>query len=108
MSARVSIEELPDGFAATFSAEVAPDDGSAIKEEARRRPQVSRIVVDLTAITLITTPGLGALVAVQKFCREHSIRLVLCGLSPYVREIFDLTRLSTIFEVVATREDALR
>lgn len=108
MSDRFTIEPLADGFAATFRAEISPEDGALLKDEARRRTEVQRLVVDLTSVTLITTPGLGALVALQKFSREHGIRLVLCGLSPYVREIFDLTRLSTIFEVVAAREDAIR
>ncbi len=104
---KFSIEELNDGFVAVFAHDLGPDDGAAIKEEARKRPHVQRIIIDLTPITLITTPGLGALVAVQKFCREHKIRLVLCGLSPYVREIFDLTRLSTVFDVTPTRAEAL-
>lgn len=103
---KFKIEDLEDGFVAIFEHELGPDDGAAIKEEARKRPRIHRIIIDLTPITLITTPGLGALVAAHKFCREHQIRLILCGLSPYVREIFDLTRLSTIFEVTTTRADA--
>lgn len=87
--------------------EVAPDDTTAVKELINAEPDSERIVIDLAGVALITTPGLGALVSIHKFCAEKKRRMRLCNLSPYVNEIFDLTRLSKVFEVVKTLEDAL-
>lgn len=106
MTQHFSIEENDNEITAIFRQDIGPEDSHSIKEEIRKRPQIERVIVDLTTILLITTPGLGALVAMHKFCREHNIRLVMCGLSPYVKEIFDLTKLSTIFEVVDSRKNA--
>jgi anti-anti-sigma factor len=90
-----------------WSEEVAPDDATAIKDLIAAQPDSERIVIDLAGVALITTPGLGALVSIHKFCVEKKRRMRLCNLSPYVNEIFDLTRLSKVFEVVKTLEDAL-
>jgi anti-anti-sigma factor len=90
-----------------WSEEASPDDTSEIKNLIASRPEAERIIIDLAQVALITTPGLGSLVSIHKFCSENHRRMRLCNLSPYVNEIFDLTRLSKVFEVVKTLEDAL-
>ena len=84
------------------------EDITVIKEQIMAHPGVRRIVVDLVGLPLVTTTGLGALVALHKFCILKKRVLLLTGFSPYVKEIFDLTRLSRVFTIVATREEALR
>ena len=91
-----------------FSDSVESGDVTVIKEQIAAHPEARRIVVDLAGLPLVTTTGLGALVSLQKFCVVNERALVLTGLSPYVREIFDLTRLARVFTIVETREEALR
>lgn len=91
-----------------FADSVRLDDITMIKEQVEAHPAARRIVLDLVGLPLVTTTGLGALVALHKFCIFKERALILTGFSPYVREIFDLTRLSRIFMIVATRAEALQ
>lgn len=102
------VEERDGAIIIRYKSEVAPEDNLSLKELMKSRTTVKRFVYDLTAIALITTPGLGALVALNKYALELDKRIVLVGLSPYVKEIFNLTRLSRVFDVRPTVADALK
>lgn len=104
---RYSVESIPEGLVIVFASDVTTEDSGAIKELMRKNQDARRIIVDLSKVSLITTPGLGTLVSVNKACKDQQRRLLLCGLSPYVNEIFDLTRLSPIFEIFPTRDAAI-
>lgn len=101
------IEGTSRGFVVVFENEVGTEDSAAIKDVITSQPDAERVILDLAKVSLITTPGLGTLVSLSKFCKDRKRRLILCGLSPYVKEIFDLTRLSPIFEIKATRKEAI-
>lgn len=57
-------------------------------------------LVDLEKVDYIDSSGLGVLVALQKRALEHQGALVLRGLHGVVKELFELTRLNKIFEIV--------
>ncbi len=84
---------------------VGLDDHNWIKESmaAGLEKGGRRFLVDLASLDLVTTPFLGLLVSMQKQVAQRQGRLVLSGLSPYAREIFDLTRLSKVFEIAPDR-----
>jgi len=103
-----TVEGINRGFIVIFKSEVQTEDSAAIKETIKSHPLADRIVLDLSQVSLITTPGLGTLVSLSKFCKDQKRKLILFGLSKYVREVFDLTRLSPIFEIKQTREEAIR
>lgn len=99
-------EEIEGGVCVAFSDVVDPDDSPALKDELRRSDH-TRLLIDLSRLPVITTPGLGLLVSLHKVALEEKKRLVLFGLSPYLKEIFDLTRLSNMFTIVENRNQAL-
>lgn len=61
---------------------------------------------DMTAVDFINSSGLGAMVSMMKEIRMHQGRLTLSNLAPYVKEIFDITQLSNVFEIYPTVEEA--
>jgi anti-sigma B factor antagonist len=68
---------------------------------------VPRIVLDLSNLEFITSALMARLIVLNKHVRGVKGRLVLCGLSPLVLEVFCRTRLETLFEVLDTVPDAL-
>ncbi len=66
-----------------------------------------RLVIDLSAIDYISSAGLRAFLAVAKSLKDPPGRLVLCGMAPSVRQIFDLAGFTAIFAIEALREAAL-
>lgn len=57
-------------------------------------------LIDLSQVDYIDSSGLGVLVALQKRALEQQGVLQLHGLSGVVKELFELTRLNKIFEIV--------
>lgn len=60
----------------------------------------NNFLIDLSQVDYIDSSGLGVLVALQKRALEHHGALQLHGLNGVVLELFELTRLNKIFEIV--------
>ncbi len=67
----------------------------------------SRVVVDLTRVTLVDSNGVSALVTGMKRARQKAGDLRLVGMPPSVSIIFQLTRLDRAFEVFPSLEAAI-
>jgi anti-sigma B factor antagonist len=57
------------------------------------------VVVDLADTVFIDSAGLGSLVSLLKSCTQKGVRLTLAGLTPQVKQIFELTRLYRLFDI---------
>ncbi len=68
---------------------------------------VTRVAVDLQQVRFMDSSGLGALVSGYKYAATHRGRLVLSGLQEQVRSMFELTRLSRVFDIFPVTDDAL-
>lgn len=65
-----------------------------------------QLVLDLSRVDFIDSSGLGAIVSVLKSVgRDGSLRL--CGLQDSVFSIFRLTRMTQVFSIHASPEDAI-
>jgi len=68
----------------------------------------SRVVVNLGEVRYIDSSGIASLVEVLMKARDSRKRLVLFGLNKTVQEVLQLTRLTTVFEIHETEEEALQ
>lgn len=105
----VRFEQLGNTVVVTPQGEIAyseaPQFRQWLKKAQDSRPE--RIVVDLTAIAYMNTPGVATLVEALQISKKNKNRLVLAGLNPNVRAVFEVARLHTVFEIVDTRDAAL-
>lgn len=58
-----------------------------------------KLILNMEAVDFINSSGLGALVSILKDVRTSKGTLKLSNLAPYVKEIFDITQLSNIFDI---------
>ena len=58
-----------------------------------------RLVVDMEAVSFIDSSGLAALVSTLLAARKSEADVALCGLTPAVRSVLELTRLHRVFTV---------
>ncbi len=79
--------------------------------EGRPAPQV---VVDLSKLTYMSSVGYGPLITLRSRVRADGGRLILCGLSGVVKEVFEATRLlinpnspKSLFEFTDTVDQAI-
>jgi anti-sigma B factor antagonist len=63
-----------------------------------------RILLDLSELIFIDSSGIGVLVSFVTMARKNAgAKIVLCGLKPQIRSIFEVTRLLSVFNVVEDR-----
>ena len=69
--------------------------------------EAPRIVVDLKKVAFVDSSGLATLIEALQKVHAYAGKLVLCCLSPTVLGVFQLANLDNIFQIRATRADAL-
>jgi anti-sigma B factor antagonist len=70
--------------------------------------KIPRLVVNLRNVQYVDSSGIASLVEVLKEARDKEKRLILFGLNPAVREALQLTRLTRVFEIRDTEDEALQ
>jgi anti-sigma B factor antagonist len=68
----------------------------------------SRLVVDLSLVEFVDSCGCGAILTALRWLDKVGGELRLCRLTERVEAVFGLFRMGRIFEICATREDAVR
>ena len=103
------LEETRDGVC-LISASGRLDSGSAGQLEAVLPPRVQsheRVVLDLKDCAYVSSAGLRVLLLGAKAARSTGHRLALCGLSPSVREVFDISGFTALFTLEKDVDSAL-
>jgi anti-sigma B factor antagonist len=67
-----------------------------------------RLVLNLRDVAYIDSAGLGFLVSKYVSVHRRGGNMVFVGVSPRVAHVLAITRLSQVFEVFASEEDAVR
>jgi anti-sigma B factor antagonist len=66
-----------------------------------------KIVLNLASVTYIDSGGLGTLVGVYSSARAAGADIKLTGLGQRVRDVLQITKLVTVFEVYDSEQKAL-
>jgi len=81
--------------------------GGALDEFRRQVEQLGHIrilIVDLATVEQADAGGLGALLLVRRWARQHSVQMKLVNPSPFVLRLLEATRLTSVFEVSSLEE----
>jgi anti-anti-sigma factor len=81
--------------------------GTALDEFRRRLEQLEHVrvlVVDLSEVEQLDAGGLGTLLAVRRWARQHSVQMKLVNPSPFVLRVLEATRLTSVFEISSLEE----
>ena len=69
---------------------------------------VSKILVNCSQMDYVSSSGLRILLMALKRITMAKGKFVLCSLQENIREIFEISGFTTIFEIYSNEEDALR
>ncbi|PYU28999.1 MAG: anti-sigma B factor antagonist [Acidobacteria bacterium] len=78
-----------------------------IKRDEIRALNCKKVLADFSAVSAVGSAGIGFIVGVYTSTRNSGGRFILVGLSPRVRDVFDLTHVSTVIPVAADIESGL-
>jgi anti-anti-sigma factor len=64
------------------------------------------VVIDFRRIKYISSAGFRSLLIIGKSIEDAQRKLVLCGIGPEMRRLFDISGFDELFVVCSSREDA--
>lgn len=68
----------------------------------------NQLLINLKELEYISSAGLRVLLVAAKGIRSSNGKIVLCSLSDNVKEVFEISGFSSIFNVADSEEDALK
>jgi anti-sigma B factor antagonist len=84
------------------------EEAAALRADLKRILATSKkIVLNLAEVSYIDSGGLGTLVGVYSSARAAGADIKLAGLGQRVRDVLQITKLVTVFEVYDTEQKAL-
>jgi anti-sigma B factor antagonist len=84
----------------------SPEVRGAVLQEIREA-RASRVVMNLSQVRYIDSSGVATLIEGLKAARDLGSRFILIGLSTTAREVLQLSRLTKVFEIYDTEQQAL-
>lgn len=66
-----------------------------------------QILLDFNRVDFMSSAMIGEFLNFDKHCKEQDIAVKFCNLSSDLRQLFEVTNLESIFDIYASREDAL-
>lgn len=111
MSVKVAIQEVDGVSVVGLNGRIILGEESGALREAVKgliAGGKKKIVLDMTNVTYIDSAGLGILVAAYVSAKTQGALIRLCALGNKFREVLQITRLLTIFEVYDTPAAAIR
>jgi len=67
-----------------------------------------RMIINFQGVQFMCSAMIQALVLINKKVRAEDIALVMCAIAPNVLEVFKITRLDKVFDIVVDEERAER
>jgi anti-anti-sigma factor len=92
--------------ASELNPDLAEELPGRVDEAADEAPELP-VVVDLSSVTYIPSVAIGALVGMWQKYKTPDRGFVLVGLGPQVREVLTICRLTKLFDIRETVEEAL-
>ena len=101
-------ENIGDVLKVSLAGHLAADCSEEFKNMMfERMKEHKRILLNLQKVVNVDSSGLGALVSVQQHLHNQAGAIKLCCLQPRPNIIFDITRVSRIFDIFDTETAAL-
>jgi anti-sigma B factor antagonist len=66
-----------------------------------------KLVIDLSKVTYLNSTAIGVLVSAHTTYSRNGGKVKLCGINKNINNIFVITKLTMVFEVCETRDDAV-
>ena len=72
----------------------------------KQNPKI-QLIIDFSNVKFLTSSVLGLLIRISKKVTEAEGKLRLCSIAPKIMDVFRITRLDKIFEIMSDVDDAM-
>lgn len=73
---------------------------ASLREAVDSQLNASAVVLDLARVSTIDASGLGLMLSLRKQAESKGVGLKLMNVSKFVKQVLEITRLDTVFEVI--------
>ncbi len=113
MKVQIVSEKIDSGFLLKLKGDVDMNSSAEVRgalgEAFRQGGKGARFLfVDLSEVRYMDSSGIATLVEAMQTCMKQGARLRLVNLSPAVRDVFELARLGSVFEIFPTMNEAVK
>jgi anti-sigma B factor antagonist len=70
--------------------------------------EYSKLLIDLGGVTYVNSTAIGVLVAAHASYAKKGWHIKLCGMNKNITNIFVITKLTLVFDVYDTRDEAIK
>jgi len=109
MNVEITVQKFDKGSMLLIKGDVdmnsSPDVRSSLGE-VFKQGGARAVLINLSGVRYMDSSGIATLVEAMQNCMKQGMKLRLVDLSPPVRDVFELARLSSIFEIFASVSDA--
>ena len=105
----IRVEEKDNYFMMHLEGDfVGGDEINDLRENLRKYATLekNRLIVDLRKVSYANSTALGVFLSANAFFERNKGKIVLCNLSDYLVNIFTITKLTFIFTLYKTAEEA--
>jgi anti-sigma B factor antagonist len=67
-----------------------------------------KLIIDLSKVTYLNSTAIGVLVSAHTTYSRNKGQVKLCGINKNINNIFVITKLTMVFDVCETRDDAVK
>lgn len=113
MKVEIETEKTGSGFVVRLKGDVdmnsSPDLRGALGRIFKEgTPGARALFINLSQVRYMDSSGIATLVEALQTCMKQGLRLRLVELSPSVRDVFELARLASVFEIFSDAEEAMK
>lgn len=110
MSEQISVEQNGNVTIIRLQGQfIGGDETDALREEFKRLSSVDKplVAVDLQGVTYLNSTALGVLISAHaNLSKKQHGRIALCNISKNIENIFVITKLTLVFEMFPSVEEA--
>ena len=110
MKVEIATEKIEAGVLMRLKGDVdmntSPDVRNSLGEVFRQKGSRA-LLINLSDVRYMDSSGIATLVEAMQNCMKQGMRLRLVSLSPSVRDVFEMARLSSVFDIVQDADAAL-
>jgi anti-sigma B factor antagonist len=106
----IGIRQEAESVVVTAKGEVTVFSSPALRDSLRKiaESKPPRVILDLAETRYVDSSGVATLVEAMQTLQRYRGKLILAGMNPRVRGVFEIARLDSIFTTAASVEEALK
>jgi len=97
---KVHTRNLGNVAVVSLQGRIVNGETASLREAVASQLSASAVILDLARVSMIDASGLGLMLQLRKQTEAIGVGFKLMNVSKFVRQVFEITRLDTVFEVI--------